>query len=125
VVAQAARPASSDPRWEVLKQRLPRSVSSLLLEARLSPGSEGAIRIDFRYPAHLELMQRADKKEMLARAVREVFGESMRVELGNEQKPAEVKASSTPSRSIADDPVVKDAMNRFDAVNVRVVPKAR
>ena len=34
-------------------------------------------------------------------------------------------APGRPPGSIADDPLVKEAMNRFDATNVRVTPRGR
>ncbi len=124
--APAAAPVPSsiqaDARWESLKQKLPRPVSSLLQEARFV-ASDSSLRIEFRYPAHLEQMQRADKKEMLVQATREVFGAGMGLELAALEKPAAPPASAKPAPSLAEDPVVKDAMNRFDAVNVRVIPK--
>ncbi len=116
---------AADARWEALKQRLPKPVSSLLMDARLSAVHNGVVRIEFRYPAHLDLMQRPTNKDALLRAVHEVFGDETRVELAAGEKPA--VASSPPAKgpSLADDPLVKEAMNRFDAVNVRVTPKGR
>jgi hypothetical protein len=75
-------------------------------------------------------MQRASNRETLLAAVREVFGPDARLELAAAEKPATglgAPAASTtrPSTSIADDPLVKEAMNRFDATNVRVTPKGR
>ncbi len=119
-------PAASgpDPRWDALKQRLPRPVSSLLQEARLVARSDRSIRIEFRYPAHLEQMQRVEKKEMLAQAIREVFGDEVMLELAALEKPAELASAGVakPVASPADDPVVKEAMNRFDVISVRVRP---
>jgi len=87
---------------------------------------EGLVRIEFRYPAHAELMNGAKNKETLLAAVREVFGPESRVELVAGEKPAAAAAVvSRPVTSIADDPLVKDAMNRFDATNVRVTPRGR
>ena len=129
---EPAEPAAAGLQFEALKQKLPRHVSSLLMDARLASAAGGAIRIEFRYPTHLDLMQRADKRELLAAAAREVFGPESRVELGIEPRPAEAAgespersqapARSQPGRSLAEDPLVRDAMNRFDAVNVRVTP---
>ena len=129
---ELAEPAAAGLQFEALKQKLPRHVSSLLMDARLASAAGGAIRIEFRYPTHLDLMQRADKRELLAAAAREVFGPESRVELGVETRPAEAAgespersqapARSQPGRSLAEDPLVRDAMNRFDAVNVRVTP---
>jgi len=123
-VPAATLPAQADARWEALKQKLPRPISSLLQEARLV-ASDRSLRIEFRYPAHLEQMQKAEKKEMLVQAAREVFGADVGLELAALEKPAATAAPPKPAPSVAEDPVVKDAMNRFDAVNVRVVPKGR
>jgi DNA polymerase III subunit gamma/tau len=121
-------------QFKALKQKLPPNVSGLLLNARIASASEGSVRIEFRYQSHLELMQRPEMRDLLAGAVREVFGPQVRVELGVEARPggggeAAGRAGSQtaggpqpPARSLADDPLVKDAMNRFDAVNVRVTP---
>ncbi len=117
----ASRP---DPRWDALKQRLPRPVSSLLQEAQLVARGDRSIRIEFRYPAHLEQMQRVEKKEMLAQAIREIFGDEVRLELAALEKPAELASAGVakPVASPAEDPVVKEAMNRFDVISVRVGP---
>lgn len=123
-VPAAEAVVQSDARWEALKQKLPRPVSGLLHEARLV-ASDRSVRIEFRYPAHLEQMQKAEKKEMLLQAVRDVFGGDVGLELGCLEKPTPAAAPTKPGSSLAEDPVVKDAMNRFDAVNVRVVPKGR
>lgn len=119
-----------DARWEALKQKLPLPVASLLKDARLARVSDGIVRIEFRYPGHAELMQKPEKKEMLTAAVREVFGGDARVELAAGDVPAGPVATPPTSpaskrRSVAEDPIVKDAMNRFDAVSVKVVPKGR
>jgi hypothetical protein len=119
-----------DPRWEALKQKLPLPVASLLKDARLAHVADGLVRIEFRYPGHAELMQKAEKKEMLSAAVREVFGGEVRVELAAGDVPAGPAATpptAQPSKrpSVAEDPIVKDAMNRFDAVSVKVVPRGR
>src|SRR5712691_9639534 len=127
--AMAAEPAvlGPDARWDALKQKLPKPVGSLLMEARLAAASEGLVRIEFRYPAHAELMNGAKNRETLLTAVREVFGPEALIELVDEDKkavgaaPAPVRASA----SIADDPLVKEAMNRFDATNLRVTPRGR
>lgn len=108
-----------------MKQKLPKPVSSLLMDARLSGVHNGVVRVEFRYPAHLELMQRPANKEALQRAVHEVFGEEARVELAAGEKPAAPSSPPPKGPSLADDPLVKEAMNRFDAVNVRVTPKGR
>jgi hypothetical protein len=103
-------------------------VGSLLMEARLAEVKEGLVRIEFRYPAHAELMQKASNRETLLVAVREIFGADTRVELvAGEKKPATAAAPAPvrPAGSIADDPLVKEAMNRFDATNVRVTPRGR
>jgi hypothetical protein len=97
------------------------------MEARLAAATGGLVRIEFRYPAHAELMNGPKNRETLLTAVREVFGPDARVELAAEEKkgvsatPAPVRASG----SIADDPLVKEAMNRFDATNLRVTPRGR
>ncbi len=74
-------------------------------------------------------MQRASNRETLLVAVLEIFGADTRVELvAGEKKPATAPAAPAPVRpagSIADDPLVKEAMNRFDATNVRVTPRGR
>jgi len=126
--ALAPEPAvlGPDARWDALKQMLPKPVGSLLMDARLASVREGLVRIEFRYPAHAELMNGAKNKETLLAAVREVFGPESRVELVAGEKPAAATAVvSRPATSIADDPLVKDAMNRFDATNVRVTPRGR
>ena len=129
--AMDAEPAvlGPDARWDALKQRLPKMVGSLLMEARLAEVNEGLVRIEFRYPAHAELMQKASNRETLLVAVRELFGADTRVDLvAGEKKPATAPAAPAPVRptgSIADDPLVKEAMNRFDATNVRVTPRGR
>jgi DNA polymerase III subunit gamma/tau len=118
-----------DPRWEAMKQRLPLPLASLLKDARLAGAGDGVVRIEFRYPAHLEQMQRPEKKEMLTAAVHEVFGADVRVVLaageGQAAPVASPPAAAPPKRSVAEDPIVKDAMNRFDAVSVKVVPRER
>ena len=88
---------------------------------------EGLVRIEFRYPAHAELMQKASNRETLLAAVREIFGADSRIELvaGEKKPPAAAAAPGRPPGSIADDPLVKEAMNRFDATNVRVTPRGR
>src|SRR5437588_5332733 len=128
--AMDAEPAvlGPDARWDALKQKLPKPVGSLLMEARLAEVKEGLVRIEFRYPAHAELMQKASNRDTLLAAVREVFGPDARAELvAGEKKPAAPAAPSParPAGSIADDPLVKEAMNRFDATNVRVTPRGR
>src|SRR6202165_6007218 len=127
--AMEAEPAvfGPDARWDALKQKLPKPVGSLLMDARLATVTDGLVRIEFRYPAHAELMNGAKNRETLLTAVREVFGPEARVELVAEEKkgagaaPAPVRASA----SIADDALVKEAMNRFDATNLRVTPRGR
>jgi DNA polymerase-3 subunit gamma/tau len=115
-----------DARWDALKQRLPKPVASLLTDARLAAASDGLVRIEFRYPAHADLMGRASNREALLAAVREIFGAEMRLELvAAEKKPALAPAAARPAASIVDDPLVKEAMNRFDATNVRVTPRGR
>jgi DNA polymerase III gamma/tau subunit len=122
-------PPGPDLRWEAMKQRLAVSVASLLRDAWLAQAGDAVVRIEFRYPSHLELMQKPDKKDMLTAAVRDVFGSEVRVELAAGDGPATTPpppASAPPKRgSVADDPLVRDAMNRFDAVSVKVVPKGR
>ena len=116
-----------DARWDALKQKLPKPVGSLLMEARLAAATDGLVRIEFRYPAHAELMNGPKNRETLLTAVREVFGPEARVELVAEEKKG-VSAAPAPARasgSIADDPLVKEAMNRFDATNLRVTPRGR
>jgi hypothetical protein len=102
-------------------------VGSLLMDARLAEVKDGLVRIEFRYPAHAELMQKASNRETLLTAIREIFGPDARVELvAGEKKPATAApAPVRPAGSIADDPLVKEAMNRFDATNVRVTPRGR
>ena len=116
-----------DARWDALKHRLPKPVASLLTDARLAAVRDGLVRVEFRYPAHVDLMQRPLNRETLLAAVREIFGPETRVELVPAEKPVDAEASSSLPRSssIADDPLVKEAMNRFDATNVRVTPRAR
>jgi DNA polymerase-3 subunit gamma/tau len=126
--AMDAEPAvvGPDARWEALKQKLPKPVASLLTDARLSAVGDGLVRIEFRYPAHADLMGTPRNRETLLTVVREVFGADARVELVAEaRKPAATVAPVRPSPSIADDPLVKEAMNRFDATNVRVTPRGR
>jgi DNA polymerase III gamma/tau subunit len=127
--ASGSGPPGTDLRWEAMKQKLAVSVASLLRDAWLAQAGDAVVRIEFRYPSHLELMQKADKKDMLTAAVRDVFGSEVRVELAAGEGPATTPpppASAPPKRgSVADDPLVRDAMNRFDAVSVKVVPKGR
>src|SRR5207244_12567184 len=87
-----------DARWDALKQRLPKMVGSLLMDARLAEVKEGLVRIELRYPAHAELMQKASNRETLLAAVREIFGANSRVELaGGETKRA--RRAPAPARS--------------------------
>ena len=125
--AMDAEPAmlGPDARWDALKQRLPKMVGSLLMDARLAEVKEGLVRIEFRYPAHAELMQKASNRETLLTAVREIFGADSRVELVAGEKKPPAPSPVRPAGSIADDPLVKEAMNRFDATNVRVTPRGR
>ena len=127
--AMDAEPAvlGPDARWDALKQKLPKPVGSLLMEARLAEVTDALVRIEFRYPAHAELMQKASNKDTLLAAVRETFGPDTRVELVAGEKPLPTAAPATvrPAASVADDPLVKEAMNRFDATNVRVTPRGR
>jgi DNA polymerase III subunit gamma/tau len=120
-------PGGADARWEALKHRLPKPVASLLMDARLAAVRDGQVRVEFRYPAHAELMQKASNRETLLAAAREVFGPQTRLELAPADQPATPAASqpARPTASIADDPLVKEAMNRFDATNVRVTPRGR
>jgi DNA polymerase III subunit gamma/tau len=127
VAVAEALPAGSVVQFEALKQKLPRLVASLLMDARLASVANGIVRIEFRYPTHVDLMQRPDKKEMLTAAARDVFGPDVRVELGIDEKASGSAATAGtaargPGSSLKDDPIVRDAMNRFDAVNVRVTP---
>jgi hypothetical protein len=96
-------------------------------ERVIEPVIEPAVRIEFRYPAHAELMQKASNRETLLVAIREIFGPEARVELvAGEKKPGTTApAPVRQAESIADDPLVKEAMNRFDATNVRVTPRGR
>ena len=120
--AMASGASGADLRWEAMKQKLPLPVASLLKDAWLGQAGDGVVRIQFRYPAQLELMQKPEKKDMLTAAVRDVFGE-VRVELEAGEGHG-ASASAAPKRgSVADDPLVRDAMNRFDAVSVKVVPR--
>ena len=122
---------AGDGRWEALKQKLPKPVASLLTDARLAAVRDGLVRIEFRYPAHADLMGTARNRETLLTAAREIFGPEIRVELITEPKKPVTSAApamTAPARgpaSIVDDPLVKDAMNRFDATNVRVTPRGR
>jgi DNA polymerase-3 subunit gamma/tau len=131
----AALPPGAAPRWEILKQKLTRPVASLLNDARLVQATDELVRLEFKFPTHLEMMQKPDKREKLVLAAREVFGPSVRVEMGaateaansGGQAPAQtggIGPKASPG-SIADDPLVRDAMNRFDVASVRVVPKGR
>ena len=127
--AMDAEPAvlGPDPRWDALKQKLPKPVGSLLMDAQLAEVKDSLVRIEFRYPAHAELMNGAKNRETLLVAVREIFGVDARVELVAGEKHS-APAPAPPVRqgaSIADDPLVKEAMNRFDATNVRVTPRGR
>ena len=126
--AMDAEPAvmGPDARWDALKQKLPKPIASLLTDARLVTVSDGLVRIEFRYPAHADLMGTARNRETLVAAVREIFGPESRIELLTEQKKTSAPpAPIRPAASIVDDPLVKEAMNRFDATNVRVTPRGR
>jgi DNA polymerase III subunit gamma/tau len=128
--ALAPEPAAlaADARWDALKNRLPKPVASLLMEARPATVSDSLVRVEFRYPAHAELMQRAANRDTLLAAVREVFGPETRLELVAAEKAVGSGAEpavARPAPPIADDPLVKEAMNRFDATNVRVTPRGR
>ena len=116
-----------DPRWDALKQKLPKPVGSLLIQARLASATDGLVRIEFQYSTHAELMQKASNRDTLLGAIREIFGPDARVELlAGEKGPATAApAPGRPAASIADDPLVKEAMNQFDATNVRVTPRGR
>jgi DNA polymerase-3 subunit gamma/tau len=122
-------PPGTDLRWEAMKQKLQVSVASLLRDAWLAQAGDALVRIEFRYPSHLELMQKPDKKDMLTAAVRDVFGSEVRVELaageGQAATPTPTPSPAPKGASVADDPLVRDAMNRFDAVSVKVVPRGR
>jgi DNA polymerase-3 subunit gamma/tau len=119
-------PMTPDARWDALKQRLPKPVASLLTDARLASLTDGLVRIEFRYPAHADLMQRASNRETLLAAIRDVFGPDARLDLAaGEKKAAPPSPTPRPAASIIDDPLVKEAMNRFDATNVRVTPRGR
>jgi len=127
--AMDAEPAmlGPDSRWDSLKAKLPKPVASLLTDARLAAVTDGLVRIEFRYPAHADLMGTARNRETLLLAVREIFGPEARVELLAEKKvtpPVAPPAARGPA-AIIDDPLVKEAMNRFDATNVRVTPRGR
>ena len=54
-----------DPRWDALKQKLPKPVGSLLIQARLASATDGLVRIEFQYPTHAELMQKASNRDTL------------------------------------------------------------
>ena len=116
-----------DPRWDALKQKLPKPVGSLLIQARLASATDGLVRIEFQYSTHAELMQKASNRDTLLGAIREIFGPDARVELlaGEKGSATAAPAPGRPAASIADDPLVKEAMNRFDATNVRVTPRGR
>jgi DNA polymerase III gamma/tau subunit len=133
--AGAAPTGGSDARWEALKQQLPRPVASLLSDARLSGLSDSTVRIEFTYKGQLDVMQRPDKKEVLLKAARAVFGPTVGIELVSSDKAGPSGAGSAGGSSsptpgagakakvpLSEDPLVKEAMNRFDAVNVRVTP---
>src|SRR5260370_12581366 len=126
--AMDAEPAvlGPDARWDALKQRLPKMVGSLLMEARLAGVTEGLVRIEFRYPAHAELMQKASNRETLLVAVREIFGADTRVDLvaGAKKPAAPAPAPGRPAGAIGGDPLAEGARNRFHATNVRVTPRA-
>jgi len=127
-MAPAEATGGTDGRWDALKNRLPKPVASLLMDAQLAAVREGLVRVEFRYPAHAELMQKPSNRETLLAAVRDIFGPDARLELVAADKPATAAAgppAGRPSASIADDPLVKEAMNRFDATNVRVTPRGR
>jgi len=127
-MAPAETAAGPDARWDALKNRLPKPVASLLMDARLAAVRDGLVRVEFRYPAHAELMQKASNRDIMLAAVRDIFGPDARLELVAADKPATPAAGPPPARtsaSIADDPLVKEAMNRFDATNVRVTPRGR
>jgi hypothetical protein len=47
------------------------------------------------------------------------------LDLAAGEKPAAPASTPRPAASIIDDPLVKEAMNRFDATNVRVTPRGR
>jgi DNA polymerase III subunit gamma/tau len=117
--------AGGDARWEALKNRLPKPVASLLMDARPATVSDRLVRVEFRYPAHAELMQKASNRDTLLAAVRDVFGPETRLELVAAEKAGAAPAVARPAASVADDPLVKEAMNRFDATNVRVTPRGR
>jgi DNA polymerase III subunit gamma/tau len=128
--AMAPQPAVQGPdaRWDALKNRLPKPIASLLMDARLAAVRDGVVRVEFRYPAHAELMQKASNRDTLLAAVRDIFGPDARLELAAAEKapgPAAMAPPARPTTSIADDPLVKEAMNRFDATNVRVTPRGR
>ncbi len=127
-MAPAEAAAGADARWDALKNRLPKPVASLLMDARLAAVRDGLVRVEFRYPAHAELMQKASNRDILLAAVHDIFGPDARLELVAADKPVAAPGGSPAPRtsaSIADDPLVKEAMNRFDATNVRVTPRAR
>jgi len=127
-MAPADAAAGPDARWDALKNRLPKPVASLLMDARLVAVRDGLVRVEFRYPAHAELMQKPSNRDIMLAAVRDIFGPDARLELVAADKPATPAAGAPPARasaSIADDPLVKEAMNRFDATNVRVTPRGR
>ena len=131
----APLPPGAAPRWEILKQKLTRPVASLLNDARLVEATDDLVRLEFKFPTHLEMMQKPDKREKLVLAAREVFGPSVRVEMGAAAEEAGAgsqaagrtggQAPKASPGSIADDPLVRDAMNRFDVASVRVIPKGR
>jgi DNA polymerase-3 subunit gamma/tau len=126
--AMEAEPAvlGPDSRWDALRAKLPKPVASLLTDARLAAVTDGLVRIEFRYPAHADLMGTARNRETLLAAAKEVFGPEARVELLAEKKaPAVPPAPTRGPASVIDDPLVKEAMNRFDATNVRVTPRGR
>ena len=68
-----------------------------------------ALRLDFRKSEVPELAE----------------GDGVELVAGEKKAATPAPAAVRPAGSIADDPLVKEAMNRFDATNVRVTPRGR
>src|SRR5439155_22637410 len=107
-MAPAEAAAGQDARWDALKNRLPKPVASLLMDARLAAVRDGLVRVEFRYPAHAELMQKASNRDILLAAVHDIFGPDARLELVAADKPVEAPGGSAASRQSA---VIADVLH--------------